>query len=556
MQGLRKRGLSLVLALVMVLGLSVNAFAAVSDDELAAVIEDTAQYMYETVKSPQVGSIGGEWAVLGLARSGYEVPEEYYQDYYATVEAYVKACDGNLHNVKYTEYSRVIVALSAIGKDARDVAGYDLTVALGDYDKTIWQGLNGPIWALSALDSRDYPMPENPEAETQATRQMYIDRILECQLSDGGWSLFGGSSAASSGDDVSDPDITGMALQALAKYQDQPAVAQATQEALDCMSKQQNDEGGFSSWGTKNSESCVQMIVALCELGISLDDPRFVKNGNTMLDNLMMFYLPGEGFLHTTDGGGSNQMASEQALYGMVAVQRARQEKNSLYRMGDAITIAEDEDAQAGAGLEGKHADVTVQPVTLPGKTFDDITGVNAHANQPAIEALAARGIIDGMEDGLFHPEEDMTRAQFATIVVRALGLTPVANDAFTDVPSTAWYAPYVGTANTYGLINGVGEGRFDPNGAITKQEAAVLVSRAADLCGMDTELDDGAVRDVLAQFTDYVAVPEWAREGLAFCYQEDILDDSALNIQGNAPILRCEIAQMLYNLLGSAKLL
>lgn len=161
-----KRGAAALLALIMVLGLSGNAFAAVSDDTLTAAIEDTAQYIYETVKSPQVGSIGGEWAVLGLVRSGYTVPEEYYQDYYATVESYVRACKGELHDKKYTEYSRVIVALSAIGKDARSVAGYDLTKALGDYDKTIWQGLNGPIWALIALDSRDYPMPVNPEAKT------------------------------------------------------------------------------------------------------------------------------------------------------------------------------------------------------------------------------------------------------------------------------------------------------------------------------------------------------------------------------------------------------
>jgi hypothetical protein len=183
-------------------------------------------------------------------------------------------------------------------------------------------------------------------------------------------------------------------------------------------------------------------------------------------------------------------------------------------------------------------------------------TQANAHENQPAIEALAARGIIDGMGDGLFHPEASMTRAQFAAIVVRALGLTPAASEAFTDVPSTAWYAPYVGTASTYGLINGVGEGRFNPDGTITKQEAAVMVARAAKLCGMDTALDTAAVRDVLAQFTDYVTTPEWAREGLAFCYQEGILDDSAMEIQGKTEILRCEIAQMLYNLLSSAKLL
>ena len=105
-------------------------------------------------------------------------------------------------------------------------------------------------------------------------------------------------------------------------------------------------------------------------------------------------------------------------------------------------------------------------------------------------------------------------------------------------------------------IVNGVGEGRFNPDGTITKQEAAVMVARAAKLCGMDTELDPAAVRDVLAQFTDYVTTPEWAREGLAFCYQEGILDDSAMEIQGKTEILRCEIAQMLYNLLSSAKLL
>ena len=554
MSGLKRRGGALLLALALTLGLAVDAAAAVPDSELAAAIEDTAQYIYKTVKDPQVGAIGGEWAVLGLARSGYDVPDSYYQDYYATVEEYVEACDGVLHEKKYAEYSRLIVALSAIGKDARDVAGYDLTVALGDYDKTIWQGLNGPIWALIALDSADYPMPENPEAETQATRQMYIDRILECQLPDGGWSLFGGTEAASSGDGTADPDITGMALQALAKYQDQPAVAQATREALACMSEQQSDDGGFSSWGTANSESCVQMIMALCELGIGLDDPRFVKNGNTMLDNLMTFYLPGEGFLHTQNGSGSNQMATEQGFYGLVAAQRAREGRNSLYRMSDALSIPDAVETETGGqGLEGKDPAVTARPIISPGKTFPDI----AFSDQiTAIEALAARGIIDGKPDGSFDPEGSMTRAEFATIVVRALGLTPAASGTFTDVPASAWYAPYVGTASSFGLINGVGGGWFNPDGTITRQEAAVMVSRAAALCGMDTELDAGAARDVLAQFGDYVTAAEWARAGLAFCYDSGILDQAELDIRPLEAAARAEVAQMLFQMLGSAELL
>lgn len=556
MKQLVKRGASLLLALALTLGLAVNASAAVPEGTLAKAVTDTAQYLYKTVKNPQVGSIGGEWAVLGLARSGYAVPEKYYQDYYATVEAYVKACGGVLHDKKHTEYSRVIVALSAIGKDARNVAGYDLTKPLGDYDKTIWQGLNGPIWALIALDSRNYPMPQNPEAKTQATRQMYIDRILECQLPDGGWSLFGGTSAASSGDGVSDPDITGMALQALAKYQDQPAVKKATEEALACMSKQQDSSGGFSTWGTATSESCVQILVALCELGISLEDPRFVKNDNTVLDHLMTYYRSGKGFLHTAGGSGSNQMASEQGFYGLVAAQRAVQGKNSLYRMSDAIAVSAGEGQQAGQGLAGKHADVKAQPITSPGKTFVDISGANAHPNQAAIEALASRGIINGYDESRFGPDHTMTRAQFAAIVVRALGLPQKPTDNFTDVPSDAWCAACVGAAYTYGIVNGTTATTFNPNGTITRQEAAVMVARAAKLCGMDTSMDSAAVRDTLAQFGDYVTTGEWARESLAFCYSQGILDDAALNIQPRTAIRRCEVAQMLYNLLGSANLL
>ncbi len=553
MRKINKRIISLLLSMVMVLGLFPQAFAAVSNEELSSAVIDTAQYIQKTVKNPQVGSIGGEWAVLGLARSGCTVPESYYQNYYTTVEKYVEACKGVLHEKKYTEYSRLITALSAIGKDARNVAGYNLTIALGDYDKTIWQGMNGPIWALIALDSRNYPMPKNPEAKTQATRQMYVDRILECQLPDGGWSLFGGTEAASSGDGISDPDITGMALQALAKYQDQPEVAKATEKALSCMSKQQDKMGGFSSWGTANSESVVQMVVALCELGIPLDDPRFVKDGNTLLDNLMTYYQVGKGFLHTANGSGSNQMATEQGLYGLVAAHRAAQKKNSLYRMSDAILIMDGAEQQSGNGLPGKHTDIKVISIKEPGKTFADIS---AHKNQPAIETLAARGIVSGKSDDCFDPNATMTRAEFATIAVNALGLPLNETDAFTDVKSGNWYASYVGTANSYGIVSGVGNGSFLPGNLINRQEAAVMLTRAAKLCGMDTAMDAASARDVLAQFGDYVTTAKWARESLAFCYNAGIFDSNELNIQPEIAVKRCEMAQMIFNMLSAAELL
>ncbi|HOR89019.1 MAG TPA: S-layer homology domain-containing protein [Clostridia bacterium] len=554
MKTVLRRTVLLLIVLSLVMGFA-TPITALSKDELEKSVSAAAEYMVNTVKNPQVGSIGGEWAIIGLARSGYEVPDGYYENYYATVENYVKACKGVLHEKKYTEYSRIIVALSSIGKDARDVAGYDLTYALGDYDKTVWQGLNGPIWALIALDTRDYPVPENKEAKTQATRQKYIDRILECQLKDGGWSLFGGSSIAAAQDEIPDPDITGMALQALAKYQDQPKVAKATKKALACMSGKQGGSGSFDSWGTTNSESCVQMLVALCELGIPLDDSRFAKNGVTLLDNLKTYQLEDGSFLHTYSGSGSNQMASEQGFYGVVAALRAIEGKNSLYRMSDAITVEGSVDitVKKGEGLEGKHKDVLPMPITAPGTTFEDIT---FSPNIAAIEALASRGIINGRSKESFAPDADMTRAEFATIITRGLGLVEEDTKVFSDVSSDKWYAGYIGTANKYGIVNGVGEGKFNPEGTITRQEAATMVARAAALCGLDTKMSNAEIRDVLSQFEDYVTVADWAMESMAFCYKKDILSDSALKVEPKVQIQRSEIAQMLFNMLTVANLL
>lgn len=512
---------------------------------------DTANYIFNTVNEPQVGSIGGEWAVLGLARSDMEIPDEYYRDYYSRVEEYVKEHEGKLHDKKYTEYSRLIVALTAIGKNPADVAGYNLLTPLGDYEKTIWQGMNGPVWALIALDSGNYEMPQNPDATLQATREMYIDRILDCQLPDGGWSLFGGTRAAASGDGVSDPDITGMALQALAKYRDNPKVRSAIDTALDTMSQRQDEKGGFSSWGTSNSESCVQVLVALCELGIPITDSRFVKNGYTILDNLMVYYDKGEGFRHTPDGSGVNLMATEQAFYGMVAVKRMTDGKPSLYRMTDAISVSDTVDDTIG--LTGKHADVRKTDVENPGKTFPDISD---HESKHAIEALASRNIINGKSAESFAPEAFMTRAEFAAITVKALGLSSKSENIFSDVTAEEWFFDYVNTAYAYGIIKGVSEDEFNPHGTVTREEAAVMVARAADKCGLNTDIESFGARDILAEFIDYVKASDWARSSLAFCYKEGILSKDVMDIKPKEAVKRAEIADMLYNMLSLAELI
>ena len=206
-----KKIISLILSFVLIS--SANAFA-VSIDDINSAIRDTEKYLYENSQTPTVSSIGGEWLIMGLSRNDGDISDSYYEDYYNNVVNYVKECGGVLHNKKYTEYSRVIIALTSIGKDPQNVGGYNLLLPLGDFEKTTWQGINGAIWALIALDCGQYDMPYNADAQIHATREMYVEKIINSQLDDGGWSLLG------SGE--SDIDVTAMALQItriIPKYQ-------------------------------------------------------------------------------------------------------------------------------------------------------------------------------------------------------------------------------------------------------------------------------------------------------------------------------------------------
>ena len=295
---------------------------AVIQEESDGILK-IAQWMQSKIPEPGFGSVGGEWLAMGLARSEIEGMDEYLLGYGERVAAYTAELGGVLHAKKYTEYSRVILAWTAIGRDATDVGGFNLLKPLADFEQTVFQGLNGPIFALLALDCGNYEIPENETFNTQATRDMYVDYIVNAESTDGGWSLAGGPAEI---------DITAMALQALAKYQDRPDVAAAVERGVELLSQQQNANGGFSDINSETSEAISQTIVALTELGISLEDARFVKNGNTLKDALLRFQLSDGSFSHLMDGD-ADLLATEQAFYALVAIDRMEQGKSSLYTM-------------------------------------------------------------------------------------------------------------------------------------------------------------------------------------------------------------------------------
>ena len=306
-------------------------------------INETAALMYGNTPDPKIGTLAGEWTVLSLARAGYNVPESYYEKYYTNIENELKEKNGVLHKVKYTEYSRLILALTAIGKDVTNVGGYNLLEKLADFNTVIRQGINGPIFALIALDTNNYEIPIVEGVKVQTTRDMLIDYILDKEITDkdgvvGGWALSG---------KVPDPDITAMALQSLAKYKNNEKVKPYINRAVQVLADIQKDTGGYSSWGSINSESVAQVIVALTALGIDpAKDTRFIKGeGNWLISAIMEFYVKGGGFKHVLDQE-LNGMATDQGMYALVAYDRFVDGKSSLYDMTD-VGMVEDLEGRA-----------------------------------------------------------------------------------------------------------------------------------------------------------------------------------------------------------------
>lgn len=207
----------------------------------ARLAELNAENIYKTTGdyiaakgTPVTGSIGGEWAVLGLARSGRDIPGA--DDYYASVEEYVRKAmdeDGRLNRSRSTENSRLILALTAMGKDVTHVAGRNLLDGLDSMGFITKQSVNGPVWALLALDSHDYPVSGD------VTREKLVRAILDTQREDGSWPVIASSQ-------VPDVDMTAMAIQALAPYYENAQVKAAVDAALTFLAGVQNADGTFS----------------------------------------------------------------------------------------------------------------------------------------------------------------------------------------------------------------------------------------------------------------------------------------------------------------------
>ena len=292
-------------------------------------------YIQSAVSAPVVSYLFGEWAVLGQARAKVPLSEAYIAAYYEKVVAYVQknmGADGVLvdpesRNPTVTDNERIILALTAIGKDPANVGGENLLKALQDKDimkvtDTSNTDINGLVMGLLALNSRNY---------TSDTSWL-VQAVLEQQNEDGSWS------ASADKKSVGDVDMTAMALQALAPYYKDggnETVNTAVEKALNWLS------GKYQS-GYDSSESCAQVVIALSALNLDANtDARFTKTveGKTLsvLGNLLQYRVAENGgFKHQFADKAVNEMATEQALCAMAAYARFTEKANALYDMTDA----------------------------------------------------------------------------------------------------------------------------------------------------------------------------------------------------------------------------
>lgn len=184
--------------------------------------------------------------------------------------------------------------------------------------------------------------------------------------------------------------------------------------------------------------------------------------------------------------------------------------------------------------------------------SFSDISTHWAKAN---IEMLANKLVVDGYENNMFGPERNITRAEFAAMVVRALGITPTVTGStyFSDVASGQWYTDVVNTAAKAGLVDGYADGTFKPNANINREELAALVVRALKYAGKDVSVSAADQISLLSRFTDSNQIV-WGQKEVAAAIKAGIVDgmtDNKLEIRGTAT--RAQAATMLKRLLGNA---
>ncbi len=179
------------------------------------------------------------------------------------------------------------------------------------------------------------------------------------------------------------------------------------------------------------------------------------------------------------------------------------------------------------------------------------------HWAKDAVNDMGSRLVIGGVGEGRFSPDLDITRAEFAAIVVRALGLKPVqGTSSYPDIDSKAWYQGEVEAAKAYGLVNGYSDGAFRPAERITREQALVILAQAMKLTGLKDKLQSSA-QPSLDGFADADQISAWAKASVSESLQAGLVNGRKDNrLAPKSFISRAEVAVLVQRLLKESDLI
>ncbi|CDI48806.1 Ig-like domain-containing protein [Clostridium tetani] len=267
-----------------------------------------------------------EWNILGLARNDESlISKEQKNTYINSIIEFIKKENKLSVKGKPTDIEKVVIALTAMGIDVGKVNEGDLLKSIYENHNLV-NGLNESAYALIALDSLNYNIPNN----AMWTRNKLIEEVKRYQNPNGGFGLFDNKNTSI--------DMTAIALQALSTYKDREDVKPVIEKALDYLRKNQTEYGGFKDSGKENAESAAQVLVALTSLGIDPLDPssKFGNENYNVVTNILSYRNNEDGkFNHWKQDDSSNQMSTIQSYYALVSYLRLVERRSKFYDMRD-----------------------------------------------------------------------------------------------------------------------------------------------------------------------------------------------------------------------------
>lgn len=448
-----------------------------------------------------------DWTLIALSLMGEDVQT---QKWGGSIH-WQKELRARLHTLdlrKTTDYARFATAIAASGEDPAQFGETNLIQRIKDVqlangkfaDSLDGNGqslINAHVWSIIALYVSGEQIPRAKQAKAW---------LVSKQLPDGGFQF--ATDAKKGGVDMT--AMTLLAFRALGMSKEE----QPVKKALAFLRKEQKENGGYNEGGVANVESVANVISALIAWG---EKPEaWKKSGGNTVDNLLSFQKPDGSFGHTKTGP-ANQIATAQAMLGLSDLKRGG---TYLFSMRE----------KSGNRKVNRLYDLE-----------------HSHWAYKEIAYLVKNGFMQGVSSSRMNPDAAVTRAQFASLLLRAIGEMPVAHPQgmFHDVSSNNWAAPYVEKAAALGLMQGSNR-QFRPNQGITHEEMAVIASRLAAKYGWQKTYTAGQAVSV-----EMAKVSGWAQAGVKDLQKKKLLGTTASkSFIPKAGVTRAEAAALLYRLL------